>query len=293
MRQFEQGKLIHVLSERQLRERVFIIVQEVRACYSHLNDPYALARELGYKVVESSSASSPMFEGASLDHVIFLRTYDCLNEERKRFTLYHEICHGLLRKDEWFWSVLHDQFKSDRDFSYVKERLCNIGAAEFLLPRSSISNILASEGVSVAHISKLANQFRASKLATAIQIADCATHECIMVVATRMLDFTQNLSRLIEFPGSNEPRLVVEYSMPSTTTKYKVARYVPIRSNSIIASAEEAPAGVMLTGRDLVPFKFRTRWEVEVEAVRLGSRIYALFNLKPPQPVDDRQLSLF
>lgn len=272
---------------------MFTIVQEVRASYSHLNDPYTLARELGYEVVESSSASSPMFEGASLNHVIFLKTYDCLNEERKRFTLYHEICHGLLRKDEWFWSVLHDQLKSDRDFSHTKERLCNIGAAEFLLPRSSISNILVSEGVSVAHISKLANHFCASKLATAIQIADCATHECIMVVATRMPDPTQNLSRLTEFPGSNKPRLVVEYSMPSTTTKYKVGRYVPIRSNSIIASAEKAPDGITLTGRDLVPFKSGTPWEVEAEALRLGSRIYALFNLRPPRPVDDRQLLLF
>lgn len=282
-----------LLSEQNLREHMLHIVQKVRASCNHYQNPYDLASELGFSIVESSSASSSMLEGAYLDNVILLNTHEWVSEERRRFTLYHEICHGLLREDEWFWSILHDQFKSDIDFDYVKERLCNVGAAEFLLPRSQVSHFLDSEGVSVTHIETLANRFSASRLATAIQIADCARHRCITVVATRMPDPTPDFPRLIELEEPNELPLLVEYSMPSRTTKYRVGRYAPIRARSIVAMAEDAPHGEVLNAPDLVPFKSGRRWEVDTEAVRLGSRVYALFNLEAPQPINDGQLSFF
>ena len=285
--------MVKLLSERDWRERVYAIVGETRVSGDDWRDPYELASRLGYRVVESRDSGSPGFEGACLDDVIMLKMSDCCNEERKRFTLYHEICHGLLRRDEWLWSVLHDQFRSNRDFDIIKERLCSIGAAEFLLPRESIADLFASEPISVAHIDRLANQSSASKLASAIQLADCATHQCIMVVAARMFIPPTGQSQLLEHEDPGKTHLVVEYSMPSRPTKYRVGRYARIPCRSLIASAESALSGTLVTGRDFVPFRSGTPWEVNAEAVRLGSRVYALFHLEPPIPTDDGQLSLF
>lgn len=285
--------MIDLLSERDLRERVYTIVSEARASCDDWRDPYELASRLGYRVVESRDSANSGFEGACLDDVIMLAMDDCRNEERKRFTFYHEICHGLLRRDELLWSELHDQIRSNRDFYIVKERLCNLGAAEFLLPRDLIADLFASELISVAHIDQLSSQFSASKLASAIQLADCATHRCIMVVAARVFIPTRGQSRLLEREDPDQSRLVVEYSIPSRPTKYRVGRHACIPSNSLIASAELAPSGAVIAGRDFMPFRSGTPWEVDTEAVRLGSRIYVLFHLEPPRPTDDGQLSLF
>jgi hypothetical protein len=45
------------------------IVEQVRTSHRYSNDPYDLARELDYPVVEFSLAFGPMFAGASLDNI--------------------------------------------------------------------------------------------------------------------------------------------------------------------------------------------------------------------------------
>lgn len=279
-----------MFSEADLRERVLAMVGCVRSTHGDCGDPMLLARHLGLKVVVSHYDGDQ--DGFHVEDVVVLGTQQGQTPERVRFTLYHEICHHLLRQDEELWSELHDCVARDRDFGAVVERLCNLGAAEFLLPRSYIRPILETEGVSVALIERLAGHFKASRLATAIQIVDCATHACILVVAARVEPPSIRHPRMLS-PGNSSPApLVVERAMPSRKARYTVGRHTPIRRTSIIAAAEAGEERRVLSERDWVPVRSGKKWEVDAEAVRLGTRVYSLFHLESPVPPCAGQLRL-
>ena len=279
-----------MFSESDLRERVLAMVGGVRSTHGDCAEPMLLARRLGLNVVISHSCGDQ--DGFHVADVVILGTQQDQTPERVRFTLYHEICHHLLRQDEEFWSELHDWVVRDRDFEVVVERLCNLGAAEFLLPRSCIRPILDTEGASVALIERLAGHFKASRLATAIQIVDCASHACIFVVAARMEAAGIRHPRMLSVGHSGPAPLLVERAMPSRKARYTVGRHTPIRRGSIIADAEAAEEGHIILERDFVPFRSGKKWEVDAEAVRLGTRVYSLFHLESPVPPCAGQLRL-
>lgn len=282
-----------LLSEQRLREHVHSIVRKVRMLHPTLTDPRNLASELGLRVVGAPASGLACFDGTHVDGVITLRTDGSAAKERQRFTAYHEICHALLRKDDWLWSTIHDQYPSDDELVRVVERLCNVGAAEFLLPRERVMEYAARQGVSVLHIPTLAEMYGASRLATAIQLADCANHQCIMVIAARTVLHVIDEPQLIPSGRSEQSALVVEYSVSSRSTKYQAGRGTRISNGSIIAFAEGRPDGGYHRGYESPPFRSRREWRVNAEAIRLGSRIYAQYMLTAPNPVDDGQLRLF
>lgn len=280
-----------MLSESDLRERVLEMVARARRDCEEYRNPLALARSLGLRV----DFCNPQIdlEGIHVEGTIVLSGQESKTPGRVRFTFYHEICHHLIRQDEELWSELHDQFALDNNFDAVVERLCNLGAAEFLLPRSRILTELQTEGVSVGLIERLRVKFEASRLATAIQIADHAPHACIMVAATRIQIPEMRRPLFAMYADHCRGSLVVEHAMPSRRARYTVGRHSPIRFDSLVAYAESSDEGRVISGRDFVPFRSGKKWEVEAEAVRLGSRIYSLFHLEPPCLPAEGQLRLF
>mgnify|MGYP001124158880 CR=1 FL=1 len=58
------------------------------------------------------------------------------NLPRPQFTIFHEIMHYLLERDGELYEYLTDVLSNDQDaFDAAIERFCQVGAAEFLLPR--------------------------------------------------------------------------------------------------------------------------------------------------------------
>lgn len=71
---------------------------------------------------------------------------------------------------------------SPQDLHPTLERFCHMGAAEFLVPSVEIRKIIDEQGFSIVLIRDLDEKFPASKPAIAIQLTQCASHQCIVMV---------------------------------------------------------------------------------------------------------------
>ena len=129
------------------------------------------------------------------------------NEERKQFTRFHEITHHLINEDEELIDMLHEMPWSQND-EYEKqlERLCNIGAAEFLMPCEEFTELYKEQGFNVRLIPFAANYFESSVIATTIQLAQVAPNSCITAICEYGLMSNETaLSQSHFLDGKNPP----------------------------------------------------------------------------------------
>ena len=216
------------------------------------------------------------------------------NKERKQFTRFHEITHHLINEDEELIDMLHEMPWSQSD-EYEKqlERLCNIGAAEFLMPREKFTELYKEQGFSVELIPFAANYFESSAIATTIQLAQVAPNSCITTICECGLipnETAQSQSSLFnEENQTPPPKLHVVYSASSSATKYWLARDTNIPDDHLISQAFlEAQ---FLEGDSYVPFRSGKKMPCSCEALPDGNRVYALFHLTPPPNSNPDQLT--
>src|ERR1700730_17782521 len=122
-------------SEAELEPMVLQQIRSIKRQHSEWVDPHALAKALGFSIVSRDLGEGR--EGAALASIIGLDP-SMQVKGRRRFTLYHEIVHLLIKRNDELYSILHDQYASDTDFNRIGERLCNLGAAEFVIPREVV-----------------------------------------------------------------------------------------------------------------------------------------------------------
>jgi hypothetical protein len=110
------------------------------------------------------------------------KRYICVNcndrEERRRFTICHEIAHIVLgvpsqHEAQPWWSAKRP----------LAERLCDMFAAELLLPEKLFQPVAEDAAVSLATIEGLANDFCASFTATGSRYAATVTTPCVFVLS--------------------------------------------------------------------------------------------------------------
>jgi hypothetical protein len=110
------------------------------------------------------------------------KRYVCVNandsEERRRFTICHEIAHLVLRlvsqhKAQPWWSAKRP----------LAERLCDVFAAELLLPETLFQPLAEDAAVNLASIEALANDFCASFTATGSRFASTVSAPCAFVLS--------------------------------------------------------------------------------------------------------------
>jgi hypothetical protein len=110
------------------------------------------------------------------------KRYICVNandrEERRRFTICHEIAHIALglpsaHKAQPWWSAKRP----------LAERLCDVFAAELLLPATLFQPVAEEAVVSLASIERLANDFCASFTATGSRYAATVSTPCAFVLS--------------------------------------------------------------------------------------------------------------
>ena len=213
------------------------------------------------------------------------------SKERKRFTQFHEIAHHLIDEDGDLISILHDAAWGEYDKQV--ERLCNIGAAEFLMPREEFTKFYEANGFSVELIPFAANYFESSTIATTIQLGQVAPNSCITAICEYGLmsnETAQSQHSLFDEENHTpEPKLHVVYSASSPATKYWLARGTNIPDDHLINQAFLDDQ--YLEEESFVPFRSGNRMPCYCEALpdTDKNRVYALFHLiRPPNSNPDQ-----
>ena len=217
------------------------------------------------------------------------------NKERRKFTEFHELSHYLVENDEDIITDLHEYtFNQPGVFKKQLEMLCNIGAAEFLMPRNQFFYLYREKGFNVELILHAANYFTASTIAATIQLAQVAPNGCITTVweygliPNTVVPLQNSLFR-IENQSRNIPKLHVVYSASSPAASNRwLAKYTTFPDNHLINQVY----------RQSKPLKddcyiYFPSWKqtCTCEAISYNNRVYAIFHLTSP-PVEE-QIALF
>ena len=216
------------------------------------------------------------------------------NKERRQFTRFHEVVHHLINQDEELLSILHDAtWDQNNEYERQVERLCNIGAAEFLMPREEFTKLYKEKGFSVKLIPLAANHFGSSAIATTIQLAQVAPNSCITAICEYGLilnETARSQGHLIdEANRTPKPKLHVAYSASSPATKYWLARGTNIPDDHLINQAFLEVQH--LEGESYVPFRSGNQMPCDCEALPDKDRVYVLFHLIPPLHPNPDQLT--
>ncbi len=99
---------------------------------------------------------------------------------RQNFSCAHEIGHTFLHELNRPLGVDYDEFRQTESnvVGRETERLCNIAAAELLMPENIFKKYLTGFGLSVSSIERLAHTFKVSIQAAAIRIAEVSPEPC-------------------------------------------------------------------------------------------------------------------
>ena len=199
--------------------------------------------------------------------------------DRLNFTFFHEVTHYLIMQDDDLLEFLGEY--TAKDYERMLELLCDIGAAEFLVPLSELHSIIQEQGFQVSLIETLDQRFPASKPALATRLAQAAPHKCIMAICAYGLPPCREKMApgFVNAPPTH-PRLYVQHVAISPACTYSCGRYATISPDHIIWAAYQAKCN--LSGQGSIPFLSGTAWSVDCEAHYYLGKVYAAFHIDPP-----------
>ena len=198
------------------------------------------------------------------------------NEERKRFTRFHEVTHYLLEKDGYVISELHQYTTQEDGYERQLEQFCNIGAAEFLMPRKIFAGLYKEREFNVELIPYAAHYFGSSTIATTLQLAQVAPNSCITAVC-ELIHSDPELSQTrfsSAKDNSTKQKLHIAYSASSPSTKYLLAKCTEIPEDhldqsSIFANSNRLKGRVMyLFGVGRKCLVIVKHWQMVTEFIR-------------------------
>lgn len=279
------------ISEKDLEAMVVAQVRDVKQQHAGWVNPRALAYALGIEIDDQELGVGR--EGAAFaSNIVISPTIRV--KARQRFTLYHEIVHHLIRRNDRLYSILHDQYSSDEDLERIIERLCNAGAAEFILPQSRVVSAIEKEGFSVGLVKTLSRPDEVSLTAACVQLALCARHKCIAVICKMGSLLEENNPKLFNDNTPKKAVLQVDTAISSPKTDYRIARRTVIPQGHLFYEVYNAVnEGRVVHGKDCIPFRNSLKREVECEAIRIGMQVFGFFHLEHPPAKSGPQLRLF
>ncbi len=152
-----------------------LFISKVRELYCELRldgppfDPWEVARRLHIEVSEETMAIDGYVERRA-DETFAIHLRHGVSLARKRFTLCHEIAHT------FFFDILEDRrrYRQAGQDDPEEESLCDIAAAEMLMPYGSFSHDLAAaklgEGLTPSDVLRLMRRYQVSLAAVAARI---------------------------------------------------------------------------------------------------------------------------
>jgi hypothetical protein len=180
--------------------------------------------------------------------------------QRQNFSINHEIAHTFFL--EYDMSALRGKivkkdpaigvFSQDQEEEY----LCDIAAAELLMPMEFFKAMAKDHGLSIKSIQALADIFDASVPAVVRRLAETNLWECVIVIW-----------KFRDRPGSKERKLRIDWSIESKGLRYYIPRHKPIDENTSIFYAYE-------TGLEIADFEILKLGNLKgrycVESARFG-----------------------
>ncbi len=112
-------------------------------------------------------------------------------ESRIRFTIAHEICHT------FFYEFVPELKFQPHNIDEQEERLCNLGAAELLIPAASLKRHARNLPVSLDSLEQLATSYAVSKEAMLLRLRSLKLWDCELSVWHRMANGSFALDRLV------------------------------------------------------------------------------------------------
>jgi Zn-dependent peptidase ImmA (M78 family) len=210
--------------------------------------------------------------------------------ERLQFSFGHELLHDRIEQDDDLLSLLADAYiRSDQA---TMERLCNAGAAEWLMPSADVQDMVRAYGFSTTTIPALCQRYHASSLAVAIHMVATASHQCYLVIAApRDVRPDESLPRLVDVQATRaRPRLVMRYTVASPSAKYTIRRGQPVPAEQLMCAAWQK-GDAPISGRALIPFASGKPWKVPCDAFAFRGHVFAFFHTS--DPVSQGQMRLF
>lgn len=134
------------------------------------------------RIEEAEQAHAGLLIPGDRGLVIRVRASD--SEERRRFTVCHEICHTFLPGYQEAIETRADLDVERFDPRDPEEYLCDVGAAELLLPRRDMIPLLHAE-FALDDVIALAATFRASIEATGLRCVDLSSQPVAFIVLER------------------------------------------------------------------------------------------------------------
>lgn len=191
---------------------------------------------------------------------------------RVEFTAFHEIVHYLLEEDgELIESFTESLRHSPKDYDRAIERCCQLGAAEFMIPRASVRELILQHGFSIDLIEPLAGLNGASIGAAAVQLAVCAPVDCYVVVCRH------GVSPL----PPNTFGLYVEQAVRRADSRFPIARGTVIPQDHLFQQVWEDK--MPLAGPSSVPFRSGKRYPCDyAEACMIGTQVVGILYLGVP-----------
>ena len=218
--------------------------------------------------------------------------------ERVEFTIFHEIIHILIERDGEIPSELHDHFygHDKQKEMQVLESLCQVGAAEFVMPSSEYVAMMQAGGWKLSAIGDAAGRFGCSVIAAAFGFAHHYPGPCTVLVCEYgyLRKAPQRADQLIQTQQAETAMcLFVAYSIHNYRQKYPMCRNVPIPRMHLIHQTwlDRGEA----VGKDVGFFKDGNDWHIHCEVACLRGRAYATYLPNGPllTSFGSEQLSLF
>lgn len=271
--------MYRLLTDTEVEHRVIALVNQARERYSIAIgvDGRIACRKAGLKVVFEPL---PLNRDGMLtpDGVVVVNSL-IGNAARVEFTLFHELTHHLLDNDgdviEHYTAMLANDEKA---YDAAVERCCNAGAAEFLMPRHLVKELIALSGFSADIVPAMVKIFGVSLPAAAIQLAKCAPVPCYVVLCSERASAQGGVAQL-----------VVEQAADAIDRHYPIARGTVIPDDHLFHQVWRS--GSAAQGAAVVPFRSGRTFPCQhAEAIRHGTRVIGiLYMAHPPRP---GQLSL-
>jgi hypothetical protein len=183
-------------------------------------DPFELAQFLKIQTIPNEDVNDARIIPTTTNRFI-IEFNPNRSRGRIRFSVAHEISHtifpdcaktvrnrihsGTIRKDDW-----------------QLELLCNIAAAEFLMPTGAGTQ-LENQPVQIDNFIKLQKQYEVSMEALALRIVKITSEPCAIFAAARISDNLRSASYR------------VDYNMNSPSTKLNIPRGLVIGGNSVLS----------------------------------------------------------
>lgn len=279
--------MLKLLTSDEVAEKVIAIVHRAidRHGLSDLRRGTDACARLGLTVARAPLAAG--VEGC----LVFEQRLVCLNSNemwttREQFTIFHEITHFLLEDDGELIEYFAATLGTDKSrYKLEIERCCNMGAAEFMIPRRRVREAIAADGLSVQLIPMLAGQCGCSMVAAAFQVADCAQERCYVAICTYGCPPGAAQRGLRLFPDRGHAaleQLYLEHTARSPSTRYPLARYASVPEDHLFASVWSE--GGEAAADTFVPFPSGRRQSCFGRAMRLNQRVIGLLLLERPVP---------